>query len=304
MKRPELLILAAGMGSRYGGLKQIDEIDDFGHVIIDYSIYDAVLAGFRDLTFVIKREIEDDFHAVMDSHLSGKGITVKYAYQELDKLPEGYIVPRGRVKPWGTAHAVMCAKEVIDAPFAVINADDFYGRGVFLKMFEFLESSKENGEKDLYAMIGYRLKNTVTDNGTVSRGVCSYDGDGMLTGITECGKIGVEQGSIYFVEGGERYPLAPDTLVSMNFWGFTPSFIGECERRFVTFLDNNLDKDPEKCEFLLPSVVGDLITEGKCDVKVIDSHDAWYGVTYKDDKPRVSRAIGELVDRGVYPSDF
>ena len=304
MKRPSLVILAAGMGSRYGGLKQIDKIDDFGHVIIDYSIYDAILAGFRDFIFVIKREIEDDFRAVMAPHLFGKDISVKYAYQELDNLPFGYTVPPNRVKPWGTAHAVMCAKEVIDAPFAVINADDFYGRGVFLKMFEFLESSKENGEKDLYAMIGYRLKNTVTDNGTVSRGVCERDDRGMLRGIVERTRIGIENSEIYYTDGGERHTLAPDTLVSMNFWGFTPSFIGECERRFVTFLDNNLDKDPEKREFLLPSVVGDLITEGKCDVEVIDSHDAWYGVTYKDDKPRVSRAIGELVDRGVYPSDF
>ena len=304
MKRPELVILAAGMGSRYGGLKQIDRIDDFGHVIIDYSIYDAILAGFRDLTFVIKREIEDDFHAVMDSHLSGKGISVKYAYQELDKLPEGYTVPRGRVKPWGTAHAVMCAKEVIDAPFAVINSDDFYGRGAFFKMFEFLKNTETSGEKNHYAMIGYRLKNTVTYKGTVSRGVCSCDENGMLTDIIERTKIGVEQGELYYSEGYDKHTLAPNTLVSMNFWGFTPSFISECKERFPKFLDDNLDKKPEKCEFLLPSVVADLISEGFCDVKVLESEDAWYGVTYKEDKACVSHALGELIRRGIYPSDF
>lgn len=304
MKRPSLVILAAGMGSRYGGLKQIDKIDDFGHVIIDYSIYDAVLAGFRDFIFVIKRDIEDDFRAVMAPHLSDKDVSVKYAYQELDKLPFGYTVPPNRVKPWGTAHAVMCAKGVIDAPFAVINADDFYGRDAFFRMFKFLERAVTLDDKEHYAMIGYQLKNTVTDNGAVSRGVCERDGRGMLRGIVERTRIGVENREIYYTDGGERRTLAPDTLVSMNFWGFTPSFIGECERRFVTFLDNNLDEDPEKCEFLLTSVVGDLITEGKCDVKVIDSHDAWYGVTYKDDKPRVSHALRELVKQGVYPPDF
>ena len=304
MKRPELVILAAGMGSRYGGLKQIDKIDDYGHIIIDYSIYDAILAGFRDFTFVIKKEIEADFREVVEAHVAGKGINVKYVYQELYKLPRGYEVPKGRVKPWGTAHAVMCALGTVDAPFAVINADDFYGRGAFFKMYDFLKNSDDGGGKNHYAMIGYRLKNAVTDKGTVSRGVCSCDENGMLSGIVERTKIGVEHGEIYYLDGDRKHILAPDTLVSMNFWGFTPSYIYECNDRFKKFLDENFDKNPEKCEFLLPTVVSELIEEGLCDVRVLESEDTWYGVTYKEDKASVSRALEDLIDRGIYPPDF
>lgn len=303
MKNPELVIMAAGMGSRYGGLKQIDKVDDFGHIIIDYSIYDAMLAGFRDFTFIIKKEIEADFREVVDSHLEGKGINVKYVYQELVKLPEGYSVPECRKKPWGTAHAIMCCLGVVDAPFAVINADDYYGRDAFQKIYSFLKSTSDT-EKYHYAMVGYRIKNTVTEKGTVSRGICSYDSDNMLTSVVERTKIGTEDGKIYYVEDDAKHDLAPDTLVSMNLWGFTPSYIAECHERFKAFLDENLPKNPEKCEFFLPSVVSALIEEGRCDVKVLDSTDKWYGVTYKEDKEDVVRAFRDFIASGKYPSNF
>ncbi len=303
MKNPELVIMAAGMGSRYGGLKQIDKVDDFGHIIIDYSIYDAIKAGFRDVTFIIKHEIEKDFREVMDAHLKGKNINVKYVYQEIDKLPEGYKVPEGRRKPWGTAHAILCALGTVDAPFAVINADDYYGAHAFEKIYNFLKNSTDD-EKYHYAMVGYRIKNTVTEQGTVSRGVCSYDENSMLTDIVERTKIGIGKDGIYYTEDGVDYPLDPDTLVSMNLWGFTPSYIKECERRFPEFLDTNIPKNPEKCEFFLPGVVADLISEGLCDVKVLDNEDKWYGVTYKEDKPAVVEAFRTLTENGVYPENF
>ncbi|MBQ8879547.1 MAG: nucleotidyltransferase [Clostridia bacterium] len=303
MKNPELVIMAAGMGSRYGGLKQIDKVDDEGHIIIDYSIFDAVKAGFRDFTFIIKKEIERDFREVMDAHLEGKGLNVKYVYQELDKLPEGYSVPDGRRKPWGTAHALLCCLGTVDAPFAVINADDYYGANAFIKIYDFLKNTSDD-TKYHFAMVGYRVKNTVTEMGTVSRGVCQSDENGMLTEIVERTKIGVNGDKIYYTEDGVDYDLAPDTLVSMNLWGFTPSYLRECKARFPRFLDENLPKNPEKCEFFLPTVVSELITEGKADVKVLDNTDKWYGVTYKEDKEAVVAAFRDLKSRGVYPDKF
>lgn len=303
MKNPELVIMAAGMGSRYGGLKQIDSVDDYGHIIIDYSIFDAVRAGFRDVTFIIKKEIEADFREVMDKHLEGKGLNVKYVYQELDKLPEGYSVPEGRRKPWGTAHALMCCLGTVDAPFAVINADDYYGAHAFEKMYDFLKSVDESDGKYHYAMVGYHVENTVTEQGTVSRGVCSCE-DGMLTGIVERTKIGVSDGKIYYTEDGVDTELAPDTLVSMNLWGLTPSYLEECHTRFAKFLDENLTKNPEKCEFFLPTVISELIGEGKADVRVLDNSDKWYGVTYKEDKDAVVEAFRVFTEEGVYPENF
>jgi dTDP-glucose pyrophosphorylase len=304
MKNPELVILAAGMGSRYGGLKQIDKIDDYGHIIIDYSIYDAMKAGFRDITFIIKKEIEKDFREVMDAHLAGKDVNVKYVYQELFKLPEGYSIPEGRVKPWGTAHAIACCLDTIDAPFAVINADDYYGEHAFEKIYNFLKNTNDD-EKFHYAMVGYRIKNTVTEQGTVSRGVCTYDaGTNMLTSVVERTKIGTENGKIYFLENDEKFDLDPDTLVSMNLWGFTPSYIKECNARFSAFLDANVEKNPMKCEYLLPTLVANLIDEGKADVKVIENEDKWFGVTYKEDKETVVAAFRDLIERGVYPKGF
>ena len=304
MKNPELVILAAGMGSRYGGLKQIDKIDDYGHIIIDYSIYDAMKAGFRDITFIIKKEIEKDFREVMDAHLAGKDVNVKYVYQELFKLPEGYSIPDGRVKPWGTAHAIACCLGTVDAPFAVINADDYYGEHAFEKIYNFLKNA-EDGEKAHYAMVGYRIKNTVTEQGTVSRGVCTYDSEtNMLTSVVERTKIGTEDGKIYFLEGDAKFDLDPDTLVSMNLWGFTPSYIQACTDRFSAFLDANVEKNPMKCEYLLPTLVADLIDEGKADVKVIENEDKWFGVTYKEDKEKVVAAFAELIENGTYPKGF
>lgn len=303
MKNPELVIMAAGMGSRYGGLKQIDKVDDQGHIIIDYSIYDAIKAGFRDITFIIKKEIEKDFREVVDSHLAGKNVNVKYVYQELDKLPEGYSVPEGRKKPWGTAHAILCCLGTVDAPFAVINADDYYGAHAFEKIYNFLKNTNDDG-KYHYAMVGYRIKNTVTEQGTVSRGICTSDGNSMLTEIIERTKIGTKGGKIYYTEDGVDYDLDPETLVSMNLWGFTPSYISECKKRFAAFLDENLAKNPEKCEFFLPTVVFDLIKEGLADVKVLDNTDKWYGVTYKEDKESVVKAFKDLKAAGVYPEEF
>lgn len=303
MKNPELVIMAAGMGSRYGGLKQIDAVDDCGHIIIDYSIYDAIKAGFRDITFIIKREIERDFREIMDKHLAGKDVNVKYVFQELDKLPEGYTVPEGRVKPWGTAHALMCCLGTVDAPFAVINADDYYGAHAFEKIYDFLKNVDESDGKYHYAMVGYHIENTITEMGTVSRGVCEAK-DGILTGIVERTKIGPRDGKIYYTEDGVDVELAPDTLVSMNLWGLTPSYLKECEARFALFLDNNLSKNPAKCEFFLPTVISELVTEGKADVRVLENNDRWYGVTYKEDKPDVVRAFRELIAAGVYPKNF
>ena len=302
MKNPELVIMAAGMGSRYGGLKQIDKVDDNGHIIIDYSIYDAIRAGFRDVTFIIKKAIEREFREVMDAHLAGKNINVKYVYQEIDKLPAGYSVPEGRVKPWGTAHALLCCLDTVDAPFAVINADDYYGAHAFEKIYNFLKNTNDEG-KYHYAMVGYRIKNTVTEEGTVSRGVCSIE-NGMLTSVVERTKIGTRNGEIYFTEGDTDYDLDPETLVSMNLWGFTPSYLRECAKRFPAFLDENLSKNPEKCEFFLPSVVSELVEEGLADVRVLDNEDKWYGVTYKEDKPAVIEAFRQLTRDGVYPENF
>ncbi len=303
MKNPELVIMAAGMGSRYGGLKQIDRVDDEGHIIIDFSIFDAVRAGFRDVTFIIKREIEKDFREVMDAHLSGKDVNVKYVYQELSMLPEGYTVPKGRVRPWGTAHAILCCLGTVRAPFAVINADDYYGESAFKKIYDFLKSEGGDG-KYHYAMVGYEIKNTVTEMGTVSRGVCRTDGAGMLTEIVERTKIGVDGEKIFYIEDGAEHELMPDTLVSMNLWGFTPSYIEECCRRFPKFLDKGLLENPEKCEFFLPAVVSELMGEGLCDVKVIKSSDKWYGVTYKEDKASVVEAFKNLKEQGIYPESF
>ena len=303
MKNPELVIMAAGMGSRYGGLKQIDSVDSEGHIIIDFSIHDAMKAGFREVTFIIKKEIEKDFREVIDKHLLGKDIKVKYVYQELDKLPDAYSVPEGRKKPWGTAHAIACCLGTVNAPFAVINADDYYGEHAFEKIYDFLKNTSDD-DKYHYAMVGYRIKNTVTEKGTVSRGICESDENSMLTGIVERTKIGISDGKIYYTEDGRDHELDSEALVSMNLWGFTPSYINECTRRFSAFLEENLEKNPEKCEYFLPSVVADLIREGKADVKVLDNTDKWYGVTYKEDKEDVVRAFRMLKEKGVYPEKF
>ena len=221
-KNPELVVLAAGMGSRYGGLKQIDAVDEYGHIIIDYSIYDAYRAGFRDMTFIIKKEIEEDFKNIIEPHLRGKDVNIKYVYQETYKIPEGFSLPEGRTKPWGTGHAIACCLGVVNAPFAVINADDYYGRNAFFEIYDFLKNTTDT-DKYHYAMVSYKIKNTVTEQGTVSRGVCESDENGYLKSIVERTKIGVSNGEIYYLDGDEKCNLAPDTPVSMNLFGFTES---------------------------------------------------------------------------------
>ena len=303
MAKPILVVMAAGMGSRYGGLKQIDPVGSQGEAILDYSIYDAYQAGFETTVIIIKEAIKKDFMEMVDSRLQNSPMEIRYAYQELDKLPEGYEVPEGRTKPWGTSHAVLCAKDVIgDAPFAVINADDYYGRDAFKVIYDYLASHSDD-EKYNYCMVGYELGKTVTDNGSVARGVCESNEEGYLTSVTERTKIEKYEGGIHFTEddGATWTDLADTTTVSMNLWGFTPSFVREIEARFPAFLDKVIGKNPGKAEFFLPSTVSELLAEDKAVVKVLHSPDKWYGVTYAADKPVVMAALKEMTDAGKYP---
>ena len=306
MKKPILVVMAAGMGSRYGGLKQIDPVGSHGEAILDYSIYDAYQAGFETTVIIIKEAIREDFMRLVDSRLQNSPMEIRYAYQELDKLPEGYAVPEGRVKPWGTCHAVLCAAEAIDgAPFAVINADDYYGRDAFKVIYDYL-STHADDDKYRYCMVGYELGNTVTDNGHVARGICVSDEQGLLTSVTERTRIEKYDGGIHYTEddGASWTQVAADTIVSMNLWGFTPSFLGEIEARFPAFLDKVLGKNPGKAEFFLPSSVSELIEEGKATVQVLHSPDKWYGVTYAADKPHVVAALKEMTAAGKYPDSL
>lgn len=304
MKKPVLVIMAAGMGSRYGGLKQIDPVDKEGHIIMDFSIYDAKRAGFEKVVFIIKRENEKDFKEAV-GHRMEQVMDVAYVFQDIDKIPEGFQVPEGRVKPWGTAHAVLCAMDEVDGPFAVINADDYYGRHAFQVIYDYL-TTHEDDEKYRYTMVGYRLKNTVTDNGHVSRGVCELDPEKHLVAINERTRIEKRNGGIaYSEDDGETWiSLDPDTLVSMNMWGFTQSMMEEIRRGFPGFLEKGLSENPMKCEYYLPSVVSGLLAEDRASVTVLESEDKWYGVTYKEDKPVVVEAIQSLKDAGIYPQDL
>lgn len=301
MNKPTLVIMAAGMGSRFGGLKQIEPVNDQGEIILDFSLYDAVMAGFKKAIFIIKKDNEQDFRNLIDNR-AGKYIDVKYAFQSLDDLPEGYSVPQGRDKPWGTAHAVLAARNLTDDPIAVINADDYYGPGAFHSIYDFLETAKDT-DKYNYCMVGYKIENTLTENGYVSRGVCRTSEDNMLLGITERTKIKWDGDKIVYTEdGGSTWPqLSRGTVVSMNFWGFTPSMMKEMEERFPAFLDRSLAENPMKGEYFLPSVVDQLIQENKARVKVLHSMDRWYGVTYREDKPGVVAALQSMKDRGEYP---
>ena len=304
-KQPVLVIMAAGMGSRFGGLKQIEPVSDKGELIIDFSLYDAVMAGFKKAIFVIKKENEDDFRRLLDDK-AGKYIDIEYVYQELEDLPEGYSVPEGRQKPWGTAHAVMAARKKVDGPFAVINSDDYYGPGAFQSMYDFLENA-EDGERYNYCMVGYDIENTLTENGYVSRGVCEITEDGLLSSITERTKIQWQGEKIVFEEeGGDGSEpvlteLSRGTVVSMNFWGFTASMLFEMESGFPAFLDKALSENPMKGEYFLPGVVDRLIHESKAQVKVLRSRDRWYGVTYKEDKQSVVDALQSMKDKCEYP---
>lgn len=301
-KKPVLVIMAAGMGSRYGGLKQIDPIDEHGNLIIDFSIYDAVEAGFEKVIFIIKKAIEEEFKEHIGRRME-KHVEVAYVYQELDRLPEGYNCPEGRVKPWGTGHAVLCcAGELGEAPFAVINADDYYGKSAFRVIFEQL-SHMEDDDVYHYTMVGYDLYKTLTDYGHVARGVCELNESSMLQEIVERTRIEKHGDLAEYTEGdGDSWiALSENTVVSMNLWGFTPSILEELEKRFPSFLNDNLSSNPLKCEYFLPFVIDQMIREGQADVKVLRSADNWYGVTYKEDKERVVKAIRAFKEAGLYP---
>ena len=301
-KKPVLVVMAAGMGSRYGGLKQIDPVGSQGEAILDFSLFDAHEAGFETAVIIIKEAIREDFMATVGKRLEKCPMEIRYAYQELDKLPAGYTVPANRTKPWGTCHAVLCAKDVIDgAPFAVINADDYYGKSAYKVIYDAL-CAAEDGEKFDYCMVGYLLGNTVTDNGSVARGICQANEEGYLTQVVERTRIEKYEGGIHFTEDGETWTdVTADTIVSMNMWGFTPSFLSELEARFPSFLDTLAVKNPEKAEYFLPLAVEDLLRENKATVKVLQSPDKWYGVTYAADKPMVVAALKEKTAEGLYP---
>ena len=300
MQEPTLVILAAGMGSRFGGLKQITAVDGHNHAIIDYSLYDAYRAGFRRVAFIIKREIEEDFKARIGRRME-KHFKVSYAYQSLDLLPPGYTAPEGRVKPWGTGHAAMCCRGVVDGPFAVINADDYYGPGAYRALCDFLSQERPESE---HAMVAYALRNTVTEHGSVARGVCQVE-DGLLTGVTERTKIFKRGDDAAYTEDGEHFlPLAGETPVSMNCWGFQNGMLDELWRRFPAWLDENLAKNPLKCEYFLPSVVNDAIREGSGRVRVLPCSETWYGITYREDMDSVVSHLAALREAGLYPDDL
>ena len=296
--KPTLLVLAAGMGSRYGALKQMDGVGPNNEAILDYSIYDAKRAGFGKVVFVIREDFAEAFKKVNNSEKFG--IPVEYVYQSLDKLPEGFSVPEGRVKPWGTCHAVLMAKDVIHEPFAVINSDDFYGREGFAAIAEFLRSVE--GMRGKYALVGYFLKNTLSDFGSVSRGVCGIDDNGCLSTVTERTSIQrKEDGKVYYNEKGIDHEVSEDSVVSMNFWGFTPDYFGWSEDLFKTFLASDDVKVNPKAEFFIPYVADVLIKRNDATFKVLNCDAKWFGVTYKEDRPFVVSKINELIDKGVYP---
>ena len=301
-KKPTLVIMAAGMGSRYGGLKQIDPVDSEGNKIVDFSIYDALRAGFGKVIFIIKEENREAFKEAIVDRINGK-IDVELAFQKLDDIPEGVKIPEGREKPWGTAQAVLAARDLIDGPFAVINADDFYGREAFEKMHDFLVET-EDDELYRYSMVGFVLRNTLTENGYVSRGICNVTEDGFLAGVTERTHIEKAGDAAKYTEddGATYVDLTGDESVSMNFWGFGKSFIPELSKAFEEFM-RNIDKatNPLKAECYLPAVVDSLIKDGKASAKVLKSNDKWFGVTYKEDKANVMASIAKLKEEGVYP---
>jgi hypothetical protein len=305
MKKPVLVIMAAGMGSRYGGLKQIDPVDPEGHIIMDFSIYDAQRAGFEEVVFVIRRENEQLFREAIGDRVSRK-MKVKYAFQELSDLPEGFQVQEGRTKPWGTGHAVLSAAAVTDGPFAVINADDYYGEQAFRLIYDYLMNMQEKNWHDRYVMVGYLLKNTLTENGSVSRGICTTSPDGYLETIVERTKIiRTPEGAAFSEDEGASWTgVDPDSIVSMNVWGFPADFMNELKERFPGFLKENLEKNPLKCEIYLPFVVNDLMKEGKARVQVLTTPDLWHGITYHQDKADFEQAVQELKNKGVYPQDF
>ena len=300
MIKPTLLVLAAGMGSRYGSLKQMDGVGPNGEAIIDYSIYDAIRAGFGKVVFVIRHSFAKEFMEVFNEQRFGGKIAVEYVYQELEYLPEGFSVPEGRVKPWGTNHAVMMAADAIHEPFAVINADDFYGEDAYKVIGEYLKGLA--GSENHYCMVGYEVSKTLSENGTVSRGVCTVDDDKFLKSMVERTQIERVNGTIVFHDGGADEPLAENTPVSMNFFGFTPDFFRYSKEYFIEFLKAN--KDNLKAEFFIPLMVNHLISNGTAKLKVLSTSALWFGVTYKEDKPALMAKIESLIEKGVYPRNL
>lgn len=306
MAKPILVVMAAGMGSRYGGLKQVDPVGPNTEALLEYSIFDAKRAGFETVVFVINENIEEEFKAKVGNRVA-KRMQVRYAYQKLDKIPEGFEIPEGREKPWGTAHAILSAKDQIDSSFAVINADDYYGPKAFRKIFNFLSDTQSFSRGRLnMAMVGFQLKNTVSEHGSVSRGICTVDDDGYLQGIDEKTDIVSRRDGIYFTEDdGESYEeLDPNTIVSMNIWGFPEEILKYMEIGFRDFLNKDIQKNPLKAEFYLPTVVETLLDQNKARVRVLRSNDKWYGVTYKEDKEGVVNAIRRKIRKRSYPEDL
>ena len=300
MDKPVLVVMAAGMGSRYGGLKQIDPVGPGGEVIMDYSLYDAKRAGFEKTVFVIKKENEAAFRAAVTDPLKRR-METEVVFQRLDDLPAGYAVPAGRQKPWGTAHALLSCRHVVKGPFVAINADDYYGPDAFVQIYDYLTTHKDDDVYE-YCMVGYQLKNTVTENGHVARGVCELDDKGFLKKVTERTKImHHEDGIAYTEDDGESWTQLPeDTIVSMNFWGFSKSMMEELQSGLPAFLKQALAENPLKGEYFLPGVADRLVQEGKARVKVLTSHDKWYGVTYKEDKEDVRNALQAMKDKGEH----
>lgn len=299
--KPTLVVLAAGMGSRYGSLKQMDGVGPNGEAIIDYSIYDAVRAGFGKVVFVIRHSFAEEFKKIFSPEHFGGKVEVEFVFQELEYLPKGFKVPEGREKPWGTNHAVMMAAPVVDTPFAVINSDDFYGREGYAVLADYLR--KVEGQTGKYSMVGYNLKNTLSDYGTVSRGECSVDPEGNLVSIVE--RTAIERqpdGKVAYKDADGLHEIDENTPVSMNLFGFTPDFFEESERLFKEFLSNPANMANPKAEFFIPLCVNTLINEGKATLKVLNSDAQWFGVTYKEDRPEVVSRIRKLVDKGIYPS--
>lgn len=297
--------MAAGIGSRFGGgIKQLEPVGPSGEIIMDYSIHDALEAGFNKVVFIIRKDLEKDFREIIGNRME-KLVETAYAFQEIDDLPAGFTKPADRTKPWGTGQAILSCKDLVNEPFAVINADDYYGQEAFRLIHDFLVNT-EDGDKYQYAMVGYLLKNALTENGHVARGVCETDAHHKLTTITERTRIERHaEGPAYTEDDGVTWHSLPeDAPVSMNLWGFSASILKELKERFPVFLDENLKKNPLKCEYFLPFVVDELIREGKAEVTVLKSHDRWHGVTYKEDKPVVMKAMQDLKDAGKYPQNL
>ena len=296
MKKPALVILAAGMGSRYGGLKQIDGVGSHGEPIIEFSIYDAKQARFEKVVLIIRKEHEEAFRSCLTDKIS-KHMEVEFAYQDMHDIPEGIEIPEGREKPWGTTHALLACRNIVKEPFAIINADDFYGKDAYKVIYNYLSTDIKDDE---YAMVGYPCINTLTDNGTVTRGWCQ-EKDGYLSEITEIQKIAKKGNEAIYEENGEWKTMPNNALVSMNFWGFTPKIFDECAPVFESFIRKGVKENPMKCEHVIPTAIGTLVSEKKCQVRMLSSRDHWFGVTYKEDKPDVMAKIAKMREDGIYP---